>query len=118
MAAWGVEARVPFLDLEFLDLAMTIDAEHKRVKPGGMEKAILREAFDGVLPDAIRLRQKEQFSDGVGYGWIDSLRAWANAQVSDEALALDAERSEEHTSELQSLMRISYAVSCLKKKNT
>lgn len=91
MAAWGIEARVPFLDLEFLDLAMTIDAEHKRVKPGGMEKAILREAFDGVLPDAIRLRQKEQFSDGVGYGWIDSLRAWANAQVSDEALALAAE---------------------------
>src|SRR3546814_16204996 len=56
-----------------------------------MEKAILREAFDGVLPDAIRLRQKEQFSDGVAYGWIDSLRAWANAQVSDEALALAAE---------------------------
>ena len=91
MAAWGIEARVPFLDLEFLDLAMSFDAEQKRVKPGGMEKMILREAFAGVLPDSIRLRQKEQFSDGVGYNWIDSLRAWANAQVSDEALAAAAE---------------------------
>jgi len=91
MAAWGIEARVPFLDLEFLDLAMAFDAEHKRVQPGGMEKMILREAFLGVLPDSIRLRQKEQFSDGVGYHWIDSLRAFANAQVSDEALAAAAE---------------------------
>ena len=72
MMAWGVEARVPFLDLEFLDVAMSMDAEHKmHAGPGQIEKAVLREAFDGALPDEILWRQKEQFSDGVGYGWID-----------------------------------------------
>lgn len=91
MAAWGVEARVPFLDIAFLDQAMAIDAEYKRVPPGGIEKAILREAFAGVLPDSIRMRQKEQFSDGVGYGWIDALRAWAQAQVDDDEMAAAAE---------------------------
>lgn len=91
MAAWGVEARVPFLDIAFLDQAMAIDAEYKRVSPGGIEKAILREAFAGVLPDSIRMRQKEQFSDGVGYGWIDALRAWAQAQVDDDEMAVAAE---------------------------
>lgn len=91
MAAWGVEARVPFLDIAFLDQAMAIDAEHKRVKPGGIEKAILREAFAGVLPERIRMRQKEQFSDGVGYNWIDSLRAWAQAQIDDDEMAAAAE---------------------------
>lgn len=92
MAAWGVEARVPFLDLEFLDLAMRMDAEHKRVRPSGtdadrIEKRILREAFIGALPDAILWRQKEQFSDGVGYGWIDALKAYAQASVSDAEFA-------------------------------
>jgi asparagine synthase (glutamine-hydrolysing) len=92
MAAWGVEARVPFLDLEFLDLAMSIDAEHKRAAPGRMEKALLREAFAGALPDAILWRQKEQFSDGVGYGWIDSLKAHAERTITDLELAAAAER--------------------------
>ena len=92
MAAWGVEARVPFLDREFLDAAMAFDAEHKRCVDGRIEKHVLREAFQGALPDEVLWRQKEQFSDGVGYGWIDSLKAHAEAQVSDERFAGAAER--------------------------
>ena len=87
MAAWGVEARVPFLDLEFLDVAMSMDAEHKRTRPGKIEKAVLREAFVGALPDSILWRQKEQFSDGVGYSWIDSLKAHAERTIGDAELA-------------------------------
>ena len=92
MMAWGVEARVPFLDLEFLDLAMSMDAAHKMAGRGRIEKAVLREAFAGVLPDEILWRQKEQFSDGVGYGWIDGLKAHAEACVSDAMLAQAALR--------------------------
>lgn len=97
MMAWGVEARVPFLDTEFLDVAMKADAAHKMVRPGPqggrpIEKALLREAFQGVLPDEILWRQKEQFSDGVGYGWIDGLKAHAEAQVSDAEFAQAAQR--------------------------
>jgi asparagine synthase (glutamine-hydrolysing) len=87
MAAWGVEARVPFLDKEFLDVAMGVDPAAKMAGPGRMEKHVLREAFADALPASIAWRQKEQFSDGVGYGWIDSLRAHAEAQVSDRELA-------------------------------
>ncbi len=97
MMAWGVEARVPFLDAEFMDVAMRMDAVHKMVGTRAenaladgrqrIEKAILREAFEGVLPEEILWRQKEQFSDGVGYGWIDGLRAHAGAQVGDAELA-------------------------------
>jgi asparagine synthase (glutamine-hydrolysing) len=87
MMAWGVEARVPFLDLEFMDLAMSMDAAHKMAGKGRIEKAVLREAFTGVLPDEILWRQKEQFSDGVGYGWIDGLKAHAESHVSDSMLA-------------------------------
>lgn len=86
LAAWGVEARVPFLDREFLDVAMAFDAEEKRITEGRMEKQVLREAFEGALPDEILWRQKEQFSDGVGYGWIDSLRGYAESEVSDDKL--------------------------------
>jgi asparagine synthase (glutamine-hydrolysing) len=91
MAAFGVEARVPFLDRGFLDVAMNVHASHKM---GGdrIEKHLLREAFDGWLPDAILWRQKEQFSDGVGYGWIDGLKAMAEATVSDGQLREAAER--------------------------
>ncbi len=104
MAAWGVEARVPFLDLEFLDFAMSIDPAQRMPAPGPseegtegrpsarVEKAILRRAFDGVLPHEILWRQKEQFSDGVGYGWIDGLRAHAARMVSAEELARAGER--------------------------
>jgi asparagine synthase (glutamine-hydrolysing) len=94
MAAWGVEARVPFLDLEFLDLAMSMDAEYKRVRSGRMEKAVLREAFSGALPDSILWRQKEQFSDGVGYSWIDSLKAHAERAMGDAELAEASQRFE------------------------
>lgn len=92
MMAWGVEPRVPFLDREFLDVAMRMDAAHKMVRKGDpghqrMEKGILRHAFEGDLPESILWRQKEQFSDGVGYGWIDGLKAHAEAQVSDRELA-------------------------------
>jgi asparagine synthase (glutamine-hydrolysing) len=87
MAAWGIEARVPFLDREFLDVAMGIDPESKRPGQGKIEKRILREAFEGMLPDEILWRQKEQFSDGVGYGWIDSLRDFAEREVSNQQLS-------------------------------
>ncbi|WP_440222247.1 asparagine synthase B [Dokdonella sp. MW10] len=92
MMAWGVEARVPFLDLEFLDVAMSLDAKAKMAGGGRIEKAILREAFDGALPPEILWRQKEQFSDGVGYGWIDGLKAHAEAQVTDREFAAAAAR--------------------------
>lgn len=92
MAAWGVEARVPFLDKEFLDVAMSIAPAAKMSGGGRIEKQILREAFADVLPEPIVWRQKEQFSDGVGYNWIDSLRAHAESEVSDQAMARAAVR--------------------------
>ena len=92
MMAWGVEPRVPFLDPGFMDVAMGIDAAHKMVRGGRIEKHILREAFKGVLPDEILWRQKEQFSDGVGYGWIDGLKDHAEATVTDLQLATAATR--------------------------
>jgi len=92
MAAWGVEARVPFLDLEFLELAMSTDPALKMSGPDRPEKAILREAGEGLLPDEILWRQKEQFSDGVGYGWIDALKAHAKQRVSDRELGEAARR--------------------------
>jgi len=92
MMAWGVEARVPFLDLEFLDLAMSFDSAHKMAGEGRIEKAVLREAFEGALPHEILWRQKEQFSDGVGYGWIDGLKAQAEGYVSDAMFAQAALR--------------------------
>lgn len=97
MMAWGVEPRVPFLDVEFMEVAMKMDAKYKMIDkasagPERMEKGILRAAFEGYLPDSILWRQKEQFSDGVGYGWIDGLKAHAEAQVSDRELAAAAKR--------------------------
>jgi asparagine synthase (glutamine-hydrolysing) len=85
-AAWGVEIRVPFLDREFLDVAMSFNPQEKMVGPGRMEKYPLRKAFEGYLPDEILWRQKEQFSDGVGYGWIDSLKANAEKLIDDNQL--------------------------------
>ncbi|KRG69025.1 asparagine synthase B [Pseudoxanthomonas dokdonensis] len=94
MMAWGVEPRVPFLDVEFMDVAMKMDAQAKMVDKanGRIEKAVLREAFAGYLPESILWRQKEQFSDGVGYGWIDGLKAHADQHVSDRELAAAAKR--------------------------
>ncbi|KAJ3369287.1 asparagine synthetase [Allomyces arbusculus] len=94
--AWGLEARVPFLDRGFLDVAMTLDPKHKRCGPGVMEKSVLRKAFDTpddpYLPHDILWRQKEQFSDGVGYSWIDSLKEMTERAVSDEKWAARAVR--------------------------
>ncbi len=84
LAAWGVEGRVPFLDKEFLDIAMRLNPKDKMAVNGKMEKWILRKAFEDYLPEEILWRQKEQFSDGVGYSWIDILKATAEDQVSDE----------------------------------
>ena len=92
LAAWGVEGRVPFLDTEFLDTAMRINPAAKMARDGRIEKWILRKAFEDLLPPEIAWRQKEQFSDGVGYGWIDSLKAMAEATVSDREMAQAADR--------------------------
>jgi asparagine synthase (glutamine-hydrolysing) len=88
MAAWGIEARVPFLDKEFVDIAMRINPESKECKEGRIEKNILREAFEGYLPEEILWRQKEQFSDGVGYNWIDSLKDHVEEMVTDEMMSV------------------------------
>ncbi|CAH7056462.1 asparagine synthetase B [Vibrio chagasii] len=86
LAAWGVEGRVPFLDKEFIDVAMRLNPEDKMCGNGKMEKHILRECFEDYLPDSIAWRQKEQFSDGVGYDWIDTLKATAEAKVTDKQM--------------------------------
>lgn len=92
LAAWGVEGRVPFLDKEFLDIAMRTNPEAKLCPGMMMEKKILRQAFADMLPDEVAWRQKEQFSDGVGYSWIDTLKAVTAAAVTDEQMAHAAER--------------------------
>lgn len=92
LAAWGVEGRVPFLDKEFIDVAMRLNPEDKMCGNGKMEKHILRECFEHYLPDSIAWRQKEQFSDGVGYGWIDSLKEVAEAKVTDQQMETAAYR--------------------------
>lgn len=86
LAAWGVEGRVPFLDKEFMQVAMSLDPEIKMCGNGKIEKNILREAFQGYLPEEVLWRQKEQFSDGVGYNWIDSLKLFVEQQVTDEQM--------------------------------
>lgn len=91
-AAWGVEVRVPFLDKEFMEYAMGIDPQDKMCPGKTMEKSILRKAFSGSLPDEILWRQKEQFSDGVGYSWIDYLKKQAEELVSDTMLQEAAQR--------------------------
>ncbi len=83
LAAWGIEGRVPFLDKQFIDVAMEINPEDKMIKNGRIEKWVLREAFKDYLPESVLWRQKEQFSDGVGYSWIDSLKELVENEVSD-----------------------------------
>jgi len=92
LAAWGVEGRVPFLDKEFMDIAMRLNPEDKMIREGRMEKWVVRKAFEDYLPESIAWRQKEQFSDGVGYNWIDTLKEQAAQRVSDEELAAAGER--------------------------
>ena len=92
LSAWGVEGRVPFLDKEYLDVAMRTNPEAKMCPGKTIEKRIVREAFADLLPDAVAWRQKEQFSDGVGYSWIDTLKQVTSDLVSDEQMAHAAER--------------------------
>ena len=86
LAAWGVEGRVPFLDKEFIDVAMRMNPADKLSKNDRMEKWVLRKAFEDYLPESVAWRQKEQFSDGVGYNWIDTLKQLADEKVTDEQM--------------------------------
>jgi asparagine synthase (glutamine-hydrolysing) len=92
LAAWGVEGRVPFLDKEFLDVAMRLNPQAKMCAGKEIEKKIVRLACADLLPESVAWRQKEQFSDGVGYSWIDTLKAITSAAVSDDEMAHAAER--------------------------
>ena len=92
LSAWGVEGRVPFLDKEFLDVAMRTNPQAKMCPGSTVEKKIVREAFADMLPYEVAWRQKEQFSDGVGYSWIDTLKRITSERVSDEQMAHAAER--------------------------
>ena len=87
LAAWGIEGRVPFLDKEFMDVAMRINPQDKMINGERMEKWVLRKAFEDMLPASVAWRQKEQFSDGVGYSWIDTLKEMVAKEISDEQLA-------------------------------
>jgi len=87
LAAWGIEGRVPFLDKEFMDVAMRINPQDKMINGERMEKWVLRKAFESYLPASVAWRQKEQFSDGVGYSWIDTLKKVVAEEVTDEQLA-------------------------------
>ena len=86
LAAWGIEGRVPFLDKEFMDVAMRINPKDKMINGERMEKWIIRKAFEKYLPESVAWRQKEQFSDGVGYDWIDTLKEVIDKKVTDEQL--------------------------------
>lgn len=86
LAAWGIEGRVPFLDKEFIDVAMRINPQDKMINGERMEKWVIRKAFESYIPESVAWRQKEQFSDGVGYSWIDTLKEVVDAEVSDEQL--------------------------------
>lgn len=92
LAAWGVEGRVPFLDKEFLDVAMRLNPTDKMAGNGKMEKWVLRKALEDYLPQVVAWRQKEQFSDGVGYNWIDSLKELTSEKITDEMMSKVAER--------------------------
>ena len=92
LASWGVEGRVPFLDKEFMDVAMRLNPADKMAGNGKIEKHILRQAFEDYLPSEIAWRQKEQFSDGVGYNWIDTLKEIASEKVTDEQMENVANR--------------------------
>lgn len=87
LAAWGIEGRVPFLDKEFMDVAMRINPKDKMINGERMEKWVIRKAFEDMLPESVAWRQKEQFSDGVGYSWIDTLKEVVNQAVTDEQMA-------------------------------
>jgi len=86
LAAWGIEGRVPFLDKEFMDVAMRINPQDKMINGERMEKWVVRKAFEDMIPESVAWRQKEQFSDGVGYSWIDTLKELVDKEVTDEQI--------------------------------
>ena len=86
LAAWGIEGRVPFLDKEFIEIAMRLNPKDKMITSDRMEKWVLRKAFESYLPESVAWRQKEQFSDGVGYSWIDTLKDLVEKEVTDEQM--------------------------------
>ena len=86
LAAWGIEGRVPFLDKEFIEVAMRLNPKDKMITSDRMEKWVLRKAFESYLPESVAWRQKEQFSDGVGYSWIDTLKDLVEKEVTDEQM--------------------------------
>ncbi|WP_282049396.1 asparagine synthase B [Maribacter aquivivus] len=86
LAAWGIEGRVPFLDKEFMDVAMRINPQDKMINGERMEKWVVRKAFEDMIPESVAWRQKEQFSDGVGYSWIDTLKELVDKKVTDEQI--------------------------------
>lgn len=92
LAAWGIEGRVPFLDKEFIDVAMNINPKDKMIDSSRMEKWVLRKAFEDYLPESVAWRQKEQFSDGVGYNWIDTLKELVDKAISDAELLHSSKR--------------------------
>ena len=92
LAAWGIEGRVPFLDKEFMDIAMSINPKDKMISEERMEKWVLRKAFEHLLPKEVAWRQKEQFSDGVGYSWIDTLKKMVENEISDQKFAQASQR--------------------------
>ncbi|WP_298487832.1 asparagine synthase B [uncultured Maribacter sp.] len=86
LAAWGIEGRVPFLDKEFMDVAMRINPKDKMINGERMEKWVVRKAFEDMIPESVAWRQKEQFSDGVGYSWIDTLKELVENEITDEQI--------------------------------
>jgi asparagine synthase (glutamine-hydrolysing) len=86
LAAWGIEGRVPFLDKEFIEIAMNLNPTDKMINKKRIEKWVLRKAFEEYLPKEVLWRQKEQFSDGVGYSWIDSLKDLVSKEVTDDQM--------------------------------
>ncbi|MDO6490707.1 MULTISPECIES: asparagine synthase B [unclassified Cellulophaga] len=86
LAAWGIEGRVPFLDKEFMDVAMRINPKDKMINGERMEKWVVRKAFEDMIPESVAWRQKEQFSDGVGYSWIDTLKELVEKEITDEQI--------------------------------
>ena len=86
LAAWGIEGRVPFLDKEFMDVAMRINPQDKMINGERMEKWVIRKAFEDMLPESVAWRQKEQFSDGVGYSWIDTLKEMVDVAITNEQM--------------------------------
>lgn len=97
LASWGIEGRTPFLDKEFMDFAMRLNPKDKMITPERMEKWLLRKAFDSYLPESVSWRQKEQFSDGVGYSWIDTLKLLAEESIGDEEFSKAKEFFPIHT---------------------